>query len=1078
MMSVGNTRGVICNSLGKTPLHLAAEESDVNKMEELLSMGGYDVNAQDFRGKTPLHCLFDKNKIDDMTNLVSAMSILLRNGADLNIKDKFQDTPLHEVFYNYDAFTPMIIRYLLKNSNGKFDIESRNNVGYNIFYRFMTGFRASLREEDDFQQIVEDTESFINDFLDCKIIQPCPVKRLLNTKDNYGCSAFQLYINQLDYREETIKKMIKMGADVNTQSAIGVTPLMDAVLDRVAPLAEILLQAGADVNIRDIFGQTALFRVLTTDCFNLLKQHGSDFTICDIFGRPPITDVYLYSPEDSPRSGVIISDFASQRQPVYKLFLENGVSVHAKDKFGSSLLHYAAWYGAQGMAEALLKHGVPRNVTDNNGITPAELAWRVGNYELCNFLSDQPNEADYKDPVKRHYINLLVYHEDVKSINEILPEVEDFQENPAELLNNLISSPKTGIVFKESEAHEVKKEVLKLMDKIAILISTTDPAFRCTVHPTGSSEDGSKIGEADEFDFTFCLNYFSEECIPYQDEDMMNTGFATLKLKSFHESHPLLQYLADEHVIESFIVRDTFQDLFTNAVNNSDTWKENVFYFDGLLNFPIDKPILNMEIHWCGPIMKEIVISIDVVPAVYFPRWMPKEMGTRNQDLAIQGESVQDGCFLLFQPPEVRNKERRKYLRISRFSSEMQYLKSLPDVYLESYAAAKILISNQFCPRLLFSEEFNFDEIFVDSSDKASSSDEYQSEKSDNSWTKKVEMVEENDNLENQEVESEMLEDTRSACSQDGESCSGLIQGTILYKNGGVCDLSRCVIEVDETLRCTRLFTPKENQRMEISNLSFYVENGELRARKCSIIRTIQKDTSRWIHLGPALNVREQESLDKVITKSLTSQENQNLTVAEWLERTFPLTKKASDNESVLEANDQDGNCRVRDDKDKDCLPEQPIIQNMETDNCLEIGQNSMMGTSSNARLKEFTAADDKDVPWEGGEIIDGYGIISSYMLKNCLFCVANDLKDADKSMSHLDITIKLFEKLQSCAKAENLVSFFLPYLNVFTFANEHIKMIPEDEVLESTRIQCHRIQLFCEVILGILRQNMQNTVE
>lgn len=387
-MSVESTEGVICNSLGKTLLHLAAEESDVDKMEELLSRGGFDVNAQDFRGKTPLHCLFDKNKIDDMTNLESAMSILVRNGADLNIKDKFQDTPLHEVFYNYDAFTPMIIRYLLKNSNGKFDIESRNNVGYNIFYRFMTGFRASLREEDNFQQIVEDTESFINDFLDGKIIQPCPVKRLLNTKDNYGCSAFQLYINQLDYREETIKKMIKMGADVNTQSAIGVTPLMDAVLDRVAPLAEMLLQAGSDVNIRDIFGQTALFRVLTTDCFVLLKQHGADFTICDIFGRPPITDVYLYFPDDSPRSGVVISDFASQRQPVYKLFLENGVSVHAKDKFGSSLLHYAAWYGAQGMAEALIEHGVPRNVTDKNGITPAELAWRVGNYELCNFLSD------------------------------------------------------------------------------------------------------------------------------------------------------------------------------------------------------------------------------------------------------------------------------------------------------------------------------------------------------------------------------------------------------------------------------------------------------------------------------------------------------------------------------------------------------------------------------------------------------------------------------------------------------------------------------------------------------------------
>lgn len=45
MMSVGNIRGVICNSLGKIFFYLVVEESDVNKMEELLFMGGYDVNV-------------------------------------------------------------------------------------------------------------------------------------------------------------------------------------------------------------------------------------------------------------------------------------------------------------------------------------------------------------------------------------------------------------------------------------------------------------------------------------------------------------------------------------------------------------------------------------------------------------------------------------------------------------------------------------------------------------------------------------------------------------------------------------------------------------------------------------------------------------------------------------------------------------------------------------------------------------------------------------------------------------------------------------------------------------------------
>lgn len=253
---------------------------------------------------------------------------------------------------------------------------------------------------------------------------------------------------------------------------------------------------------------------------------------------------------------------------------------------------------------------------------------------------------------------------------------------------------------------------------------------------------------------------------------MMNTGFAELKLiKSFHESHPLAKYLADGLVLESYLVGDTFKDLFTEVVYNPDTWKENIFYFDGMLNCPMDKPSLNMDIEWCGPEMKSIYISIDVVPAVRFSRWLPKEMENRNPDLAPQGEFIKNECFLLFQSPVERVKQNRKYLRISQFSSELKYLKSLPGVYLESYAAAKIIMNGKFCPRLLFSEQINFCEIFDDSSDKSSRSNKDKIEKSENSRTYIVEITE---------------------ALPDSESCSGFIEGALLYKNGRACDLSCC----------------------------------------------------------------------------------------------------------------------------------------------------------------------------------------------------------------------------------------------------------------------------------------------
>lgn len=45
------------DGLGRTPLHLAAENSDIDQLEELLRSGSYDVNGQDVRGQTPLYTL-------------------------------------------------------------------------------------------------------------------------------------------------------------------------------------------------------------------------------------------------------------------------------------------------------------------------------------------------------------------------------------------------------------------------------------------------------------------------------------------------------------------------------------------------------------------------------------------------------------------------------------------------------------------------------------------------------------------------------------------------------------------------------------------------------------------------------------------------------------------------------------------------------------------------------------------------------------------------------------------------------------------------------------------------------------
>lgn len=102
-VNVRNPRG---NPRGNTKLHLAAENKNLSKVEELLSQGA-DVNAENNMRKTPLHLAALKNKDDSHFKVAEA---LLKNGADVNAKDDRQRTP---IFYLANYGNSKIIQLFL-----------------------------------------------------------------------------------------------------------------------------------------------------------------------------------------------------------------------------------------------------------------------------------------------------------------------------------------------------------------------------------------------------------------------------------------------------------------------------------------------------------------------------------------------------------------------------------------------------------------------------------------------------------------------------------------------------------------------------------------------------------------------------------------------------------------------------------------------------------------------------------------------------------------------------------------------------------------------------------------------------
>ena len=78
---------------GRSELHYAALENDVNRARKLISAGA-DVNAQDKGGWTPLHSAAQGNSFDTAV-------LLLESGAKIDLQDGHGNTPLFRAVFSY-----------------------------------------------------------------------------------------------------------------------------------------------------------------------------------------------------------------------------------------------------------------------------------------------------------------------------------------------------------------------------------------------------------------------------------------------------------------------------------------------------------------------------------------------------------------------------------------------------------------------------------------------------------------------------------------------------------------------------------------------------------------------------------------------------------------------------------------------------------------------------------------------------------------------------------------------------------------------------------------------------------------
>ncbi|KAM6476480.1 ankyrin repeat-containing domain protein [Trichoderma sp. SZMC 28011] len=190
---------------------------------------------------------------------------------------------------------------------------------------------------------------------------------------------------------------------------------------------------GANVNIKDRYGRTALFYAAWNGHMTIVQRlvkAGARMDVMDSIGGTPISYALCYGHEkianelmrgaqpdsvDEIRRELLLSAVEHGHDPIVKRLLDSGADPGATDDQGNSLVTLAIKQGKRNIIDLLIERGANVNKRDRNGKTPLILAINQNATKLIELLLEKGADANKCDLYAIHesndnVVDLLLRH--------------------------------------------------------------------------------------------------------------------------------------------------------------------------------------------------------------------------------------------------------------------------------------------------------------------------------------------------------------------------------------------------------------------------------------------------------------------------------------------------------------------------------------------------------------------------------------------------------------------------------------------------------------------------------------------